>query len=125
MELPIIRHLPIPEECHKIVEKFVHEPHPTAKLIDKLRFHRFIDQFFGLYTPRPALKVGGDDVRVIDEFYFPPRFRSRYIHKKKPMFTFDVHSGECLVRRKSLERTCKVRPWTPEPFVPRMEEWID
>ena len=51
MEFPIIRHLPIPEECHKIVEKFVHEPHPTAKLIDKLRFHRFIDHWVVHTTP--------------------------------------------------------------------------
>ena len=125
MEFPIIRRLPIPEECQKIVEKFVHEAHPTAKLIVKLHFYRFIDEFFGLYTPRPTLKVWGDGIRVIDELYFPPRFRSRYLSKKEPMFAFDEHSGECLFRRNSLKRTCKVRPWTPEPFIPRIEEWIE
>ena len=125
MEMPIIRRLPLPEECLKLVEKFVHEPHPTAILIEKLYFRRSIFDFFGLCTPRPTLKVLGDDVRVVDEHYFPPRYRSRYLGKHPHEFSFDEHSGECVFRKNSLTLIRKTRPWTPEPFTPDPERLID
>ena len=121
MELPIIRRLPLPEECLRLVEKFVHEPHPTAILIDKLYFRRSIFDFFGLCTPRPTLKMIGEDIRIINEHYFPPRYMPWSLEKHPPVFSFDEHSGECLFRKNTLTRVCKARPWTPEPFFPQRE----
>ena len=71
MELPIIRLLPIPETCHKIVEKFIHEPHPASKLIQALSFTRrdaeYVDNGYGeLYLDHPTLVITGPGVRIKD-----------------------------------------------------------
>ena len=41
MELPILRFLPLTEECRHIVERFLRTPHPTAELIAELSIWSF------------------------------------------------------------------------------------
>ena len=38
MDIPVLRRLPLPEECRRIVEKFAFEPHPLALLVKKNGF---------------------------------------------------------------------------------------
>ena len=63
MEFPILRELPLPDSCVKIVTQFLREPHPTAMLIKELRFRRSGGLCYikgHRYKPCVSLNVYGD-----------------------------------------------------------------
>ena len=105
MEIPVLHMLPLPNECRRIVEKFVFEPHPTAKLLKKLSF----DHTFECYMPcedffePPSLIVGGTGLVRLNCDHWPPKFvREMPMYSKSTdtyftlsylSFSYDEHTG--------------------------------
>ena len=99
MEFRVLTHLPIPATAQKIITQFLRQPHPTAKLIQNLRFEWEEDP-----EVMPTLYVSGDGVRFIARETWPPT----YVSSEKPDYIPFEFGGWC--------STFSYNPDNGEPF---------
>ena len=86
MELPILKHLPMPDVAVRLVTQFLRKPHPTAAMIKALTFSRCSKGF----------SVQGKTLRFHKMNTYPPKYCCSNVVTVLRMraFYFDVEDGE-------------------------------
>jgi hypothetical protein len=64
MELPILKHLPMPDVAVRLVTQFLRKPHPAVAMIKALTFSRYSNGF----------SIIGETVRYHRMNTFPPKY---------------------------------------------------
>ena len=99
MEISLLRKLPLPEECRRMVEKFAFEPHPIAVLIKDLKF----EYYYGGWWPNldvfepPFLIVSRKNDHMDPETWTPTFTGDRY--RDQLLFSYINTTGEHIERR--------------------------